>query len=328
MTSKKEAKPTAKAEQEAQAAKPVKEALKAAVKEVYTEAQAEAAVDQLEAKAGTQTVESALQAEPPKRHAAQAAREVESARRTAPSGQKTAEILVETARAVETTHGPAQEALAQATQAALAPEQTSEPEPAELTRRRDLLRMALLRRLKPLQALDADLFIRVNHLPHTPFSNGFFHFITMAFHGGAAWYLLVAGAMLAQGKWDKRLWQQTVIPLTAASAVVEGPIKGYFKRKRPFIDLVRAVVIGRKPGTWSFPSGHAATGFAGAYLLSRQFPRLRAFFYGAASLVAFSRVYLGVHYPGDVVTGSVAGHTLAQIFAWVYKRVRRLRRQR
>lgn len=311
---------------EAQAAEPVKDALKAAVQEVRTEAQAEAAVDQLEAKAGSQTVDDAVQGEPRKVHAAEAAQQVKQARRAAPRAEKTAEVFVETARAVESTHGPAQAALADATQAAMAPEQqaATEIEPVELSRRRDLLRKALIHRLKPLQAVDAEIFIRVNHLPHTPLTNGFMHFMTMAFHGGAAWYALVAAAMLAQGKWDKRLWQETVIPLTAASAVVEGPIKTYFKRKRPFIDLVRAIVIGRKPGTWSFPSGHSATGFAGAYLLSRQWPKLSPFFYGGAAVVAFSRVYLGVHYPGDVLIGSVSGHTLAQVFSWLYKRVRKL----
>jgi undecaprenyl-diphosphatase len=324
MTSKSTEKPDPK--QEAAEAEPVKDALTSALRAVDTPAKAEATVAQLEKKASGETAEEALEAERPKQHAAEAVDEVERAADAAPPGQKASEVLVETARAVETTHGEAQAALAEATEQVLDPEREGAEAPEQTQRRRDLLRQALFRRLKPAQAVDARLFIWVNHLPHNRVTNGFFHFLTMAFHGGAAWYALVGAAMLAQGRWSQTWWREVVIPLTAASAVVEGPIKSYFRRRRPFIDLVRAIVIGKKPGTWSFPSGHAATAFAGAYLMRRLFPSLRWFFYPIAGLVAFSRVYLGVHYPGDVLIGSVSGHVLAQVFGWLFRRLRAVRR--
>ena len=311
---------------ETEAVEHVQEALAEALDEVATEREAEAAAEQLEIAAGDQTAEEALRSEPPKQEAAEAAEEIERAERAAPRDRRPAETLAAAARAIESTHGPAQEALAEAARATAAPEETGQLLPSEVVARRTLLRRALLRRLHFFEALDAEVFIWTNQLPRTRLTNHVFHALTTAFHGGAAWYVLAGAAMLARGRWDPDLWRNTVVPLTAASAVVEGPIKSYFKRRRPFIDLVRAIVIGKKPGTWSFPSGHSATGFAGAYLLGRAFPRLRPMFYGAAALVAFSRVYLGVHYPGDVVAGSVAGHVLAQCFAWLYPRARRVRR--
>lgn len=57
----------------------------------------------------------------------------------------------------------------------------------------------------------------------------------------------------------------------------------------------------------SFPSGHATASFAVAYALSRSYPRYKTFFYGVASLVALSRVYLGSHYPSDIAAGAILG---------------------
>lgn len=58
---------------------------------------------------------------------------------------------------------------------------------------------------------------------------------------------------------------------------------------------------------FSFPSSHAVNNFAGALILAFFFPRNKWWFFGIAAIVAFSRVYVGVHYPFDVIGGAVIG---------------------
>ena len=101
--------------------------------------------------------------------------------------------------------------------------------------------------------------------------------------------------------------------MTVATWLVEYPIKAYFRRKRPFIEVVRALVIGKKPGSWSFPSGHTASSFASAGVLSTVWPEYRAAYYALAGLVGLSRTYLGAHYPGDVLSGALAGAVLGEL---------------
>jgi undecaprenyl-diphosphatase len=57
----------------------------------------------------------------------------------------------------------------------------------------------------------------------------------------------------------------------------------------------------------SFPAGHAATAFAGAMLLSYLLPRAAPLFVLLAAAIGFSRVYVGVHYPGDILGGALVG---------------------
>src|SRR6185312_15862278 len=109
--------------------------------------------------------------------------------------------------------------------------------------------------------------------------NGFFYFLTVIFKGGAAWYWLLGLMVLVQ---PKRAWpiaRKIAVPLALSNVTVEFPIKTFFRRKRPFITLIQATAIGKKPGSYSFPSGHSAAAFGGAYLFSRHFPRLRWAFY-------------------------------------------------
>jgi undecaprenyl-diphosphatase len=171
------------------------------------------------------------------------------------------------------------------------------------------------------------LYLAINHLPHNRVLNGFFYFITFIFTGGWAWYVLLGATMAARQRARPKQLRGLTAALTTATLIVEFPIKYFFRRRRPFIDVVRAIVIGKKPGTWSFPSGHSASAFAGAWVMRQFYPALTPVFYTIAAMVGFSRIYLGDHYPGDVVSGSDLGHLFAMIVGIMLKLNRRRRRR-
>ena len=296
-------------------AEPVRETLKKAVERVDTPEKAEQVADSLERQAGARTsdeVEKTEKAQPPPAKTGDtlqdAAQAVKAATQAAPPAEKTSTAIAQTVEKIAGAEGRDREALAQAAQEVLNPEQQGAPE----TRSRQLLREAFIKRMKPYDAADAQIYLAINHLPHNRFLNGFFYALTFMFQGGAAWYGLLALLVLRNPRRSWPVARQIAVPLALASATVEFPIKTFFRRRRPFIELIQATVIGKKPGSWSFPSGHSAAAFGGALLLSRHFPRLRWLFFVLAGLVAFSRIYLGDHYPGDVVSGTVSGMALAE----------------
>jgi membrane-associated phospholipid phosphatase len=81
------------------------------------------------------------------------------------------------------------------------------------------------------------------------------------------------------------------------------------------------------PASTSFPSGHAASGFAFAHAVGRHLPVLAAPLRLLASGVAYSRVHTGVHYPGDVVAGSILGAGGAAMVAAAFDRLPRRSRR-
>jgi membrane-associated phospholipid phosphatase len=192
---------------------------------------------------------------------------------------------------------------------------------SDTRRGRRHLRDELFKRLGPLQAVDTFVFVQINQLPHRKLSDRFLTRLSWVMTSGGGWLLFLLLATLVD---RQRGWKATraVAPaLWLATATVEHPIKKWFRRRRPFISLIEAIIVGRKPGSYSFPSGHSAAAFAGALLLAREYPASARGFFGLASLVAFSRIYLGVHYPGDVLSGSLLGMALARIYSRLLRRV-------
>ena len=294
--------------------KPVRRALKEAVAKVDSPEKADEIIQDLEAATAGETTKDVEQSQPATATPASAARKVEKVAKTAPKSKKTEQVLETTARVLTTSDKRQREVVSEAVQEVLNPRQQGAPPGSVNAQQRAYLREAVLKRLKPLDALDANLFLAVNHLPHTRWLNILFYGFTVAFNGGAAWYVISAIAVLFKRRGIKEMLRDVVLPLTITTALVEFPIKAYFRRRRPFITIIQAIVIGKKPGTWSFPSGHSASAFGGAWLLNRKFPRLSFLTYPIAGLVAFSRIYLGDHYPGDVTSGSLLGMLFAMLF--------------
>jgi undecaprenyl-diphosphatase len=89
-------------------------------------------------------------------------------------------------------------------------------------------------------------------------------------------------------------------------SLVTLPLKLAIPRPRPYATVPATIAYGMELGS-SFPSGHSMRAFASACVLSRFWSRFTLAFYLLAALVAFSRIYLGLHYPSDTLIGASIG---------------------
>ena len=215
---------------------------------------------------------------------------------------------------------PAAEPVVEAAQATLT---GGAPVSAPARRGRRLLKDAVLRRMGPLNALDARIYLAINDGPHPGALDSLAWGLAIVATGGWIWVIgtLVAYLLRVPSSWlaIKRLLPSVVV----ATWIVEYPIKAFFRRRRPFARIVEALVIGKKPGSWSFPSGHTASSFASAWILASVWPKRAPVFFTLAGIVGFSRIYLGAHYPGDVASGAIAGTVLSELVRRLLSRLTR-----
>jgi undecaprenyl-diphosphatase len=144
-------------------------------------------------------------------------------------------------------------------------------------------------------------------------------FIDLSWLGqlGLVW---VAIALVAAVVWRRPSLFLAVVVADVIADLLADLGKKIVDRHRPF-----ETQLGPPTSTHSFPSGHAATAFACATVLAALAPRWRLPFFVLAALIAFSRLYNGVHYPTDVLAGSVLGVLVGLAVVRVSKRGRRLR---
>jgi undecaprenyl-diphosphatase len=161
----------------------------------------------------------------------------------------------------------------------------------------------------------------------TPELDRFFRRVSRAADHWKLWLGSAAALAIAGGTRGRRSAVNGVAAMAVTSAVVHLALKPLGGRRRPDrtryqVPLARQVSM---PISTSFPSGHAASAAAFATGVASAFPEAGIPLGAAAALVAYSRVHTGVHYPGDVIVGSVTGTTLAQLVVAVLDRGRKRR---
>jgi undecaprenyl-diphosphatase len=162
--------------------------------------------------------------------------------------------------------------------------------------------------LRELGAVDLAVYQAVAVTP-TPHLDDAFRQLSKVANYSRLWLGIAAAIAAVGGRRGRRVALEGVLAIGATSATVNLGIKPLARRRRPDRpDPARfeARVV-PMPESTSFPSGHSASAFAFAYTVGRHYPGLAVPIRLLASGVAYSRVHTGVHYPGDVVLGSIIG---------------------
>jgi undecaprenyl-diphosphatase len=128
-------------------------------------------------------------------------------------------------------------------------------------------------------------------------------------YGGIVWIVLATMLSLVGRR-------SVLLPtaLTAGSVWAADLVATILKSVVPEADSLLGGTLGS-----SFPSGHAATSFAGAVVLAYLFPRALPWLVALAVAISFSRVYVGVHYPFDVLAGAVVGASVGGLVVFALR---------
>ncbi len=171
--------------------------------------------------------------------------------------------------------------------------------------------MRLKEFLRTVRDLDRALFRALFRLKWGPLTV-VMRWFTVAGTAGALWGVIAAVAFLVSGLQVPNL----VVPWGAIAlswTLAEGT-KHFFDRRRPSIYDTSIAPLIKTPSSSSFPSGHSATAGAGALSLAVLYPTLAILVLPAGLLTMLSRIYLGVHYPFDVLVGAFIGVATASVF--------------
>ena len=196
-----------------------------------------------------------------------------------------------------------------------------------------------------LLSLDQSLFLSINHLLHTPLTNTLGLLLSGVGTAGIIWFFLglylffreekkdlpasgpariatqsVAGGFAVR-RWQAGRWFFFSILFAGGLSwlIVEAILKPLVARSRPGLELGAILVGSTTNDSYSFPSGHATIAFAMAVVLSHKEPKWRRVFYVLAVLISLSRIFLGKHYPIDVIVGGLLGWSIGKLSLFFLK---------
>jgi undecaprenyl-diphosphatase len=136
-------------------------------------------------------------------------------------------------------------------------------------------------------------------------------FEALSYAGSFGFIWLAIAVAISGFSWSRPwLWTRVVVAILVSESI-SGVLKEWSRRDRPPVADPDPTPLVDLPVTFSFPSGHATVSFACATTLALAVPRLSWPLFALATLISFSRVYVGVHYPFDVLAGAALGVVIA-----------------
>lgn len=164
-------------------------------------------------------------------------------------------------------------------------------------------------------SIDLAIFYFFNHSLSSGFLDKFFSMITSVNNWYIA-YVILLGIVFAKGGPKGKLAVVFLILLILVTDQLGHKIiKEIFQRVRPCNALPDVLTPLGCSGTFSFPSNHALNNFAAATFFYMLFPKFKWILFITAFLVSVSRIYLGLHYPSDMLGGAIFGSAFGYIFS-------------
>ena len=150
--------------------------------------------------------------------------------------------------------------------------------------------------------------------------------IGISFLGNSGWIWIAAGVLLLFFKDHRRTGFLVLVALLIGLLLANLTVKPLVARPRPFqVDTALSLLI-PPPGEFSFPSGHSVSSAAAATVLALSNKKFGWVAVPLAALIAFSRLYLTVHFPTDVIAGLLLGAAIG-LFTWFVLRPLTVKKQ-
>lgn len=161
--------------------------------------------------------------------------------------------------------------------------------------------------MEKLLELDLALFRFGNEGLVNPIFDFIMPLITVEKHLLPLYFLALAILMWKGGRTGRIVGVSLIITAIVSDQVSSNFLKSLVGRLRPCHELIDLRLLINCGGGKSFPSSHAVNNFAAAMVLSWHFRKYAWIFFSFAAVIAFTRVYCGVHYPLDITAGAIIG---------------------